>query len=348
MRPLVDLVKFPQRDVQLAACIAINCITLGLEQITKSSVMTEHGLEGVMELADRTDDAELSSTAIYALGSLSENSDVKGRLVEIGVVSAAVKCQEVGNIEVKRACGYLFASLSEVNEFHGDLDKEHAIEAVIALAQMEDIECQEYAAFSLAHLASNKDFQVRLVNLGAVRPLVSMLASDAEPRHYAGLALLKLADNFENHLRIAEEGGIQALLRLGRTRSSDEQVQYKAAITVGQLASNAVKMFPNGQDKTKVGTTSASGRGGDGVPDVPSSSAIGTSSKMLDRLRGQVNDQKGRQITKDYFEKESAPADGGEAANEGKSEVESLGLGATPDATRSEINEEMAATDEIN
>lgn len=71
-----------------------------------------------------------------------------------------------------------------------------------------------------------------------------MMAVEAEPRHYAGLALLKLADNFENHIRIAEEGGIQALLRLGRTRSTDEELQYKAALTVGHLASNAVKCLP--------------------------------------------------------------------------------------------------------
>ena len=83
-----------------------------------------------------------------------------------------------------------------------------------------------------------------LVQLGAVKPLVSMLASEAEPRHYAGLALLKLADNFENHLKIAEQGGIQALLRLGRVRSTDEQLQYKAALTIGQLATNAVKLIP--------------------------------------------------------------------------------------------------------
>ena len=145
---------------------------------------------------------------------------------------------------------------------------------------------------------------MRLVGHGAVRPLVSMLASDAEPRHYAGLALPpKLADNFENHLRIAEEEVFKPYCALA-ARSSDEQVQYKAAITNGgQLASNAVKMFPNAKDKTQIGTTSASGRGGDGVPDVASSSAIGTSSKMLDRLRNQVNEQKGRQVTKSYFEK---------------------------------------------
>lgn len=86
-----------------------------------------------------------------------------------------------------------------------------------------------------------------LVELGALRPLVSMMAVEAEPRHYAGLALLKLADNFENHIRIAEEGGIQALLRLGRARSTDEELQYKAALTVGHLASNAVKLLPKGK-----------------------------------------------------------------------------------------------------
>ena len=85
--------------------------------------------------------------------------------------------------------------------------------------------------------------------------------------------------------------------------------------------------------------------------DVPSSSAIGTSSKMLDRLRNQVNEQKGRQVTKDYFEKTASAS--GEAANEGKTEGEdgsmkSLALGATPDMVKSAVHEDMAATDEIN
>lgn len=99
---------------------------------------------------------------------------------------------------------------------------------------------------------------MRLVKLGALRPLVSMMAVDSEPKHYAGLALLKLADNFENHLKIAEEGGVQALLRLGRSRSTDEELQYKAALTVGHLASNAVRMLPG-----KNGATGSRGGGGD-------------------------------------------------------------------------------------
>lgn len=90
-----------------------------------------------------------------------------------------------------------------------------------------------------------------------MRPLVSMMSVEAEPRHYAGLALLKLADNFENHVRIAEEGGIQALLRLGRARSTDEELQYKAALTVGHLASNAVKLLPKGKQNANIGVGAA-------------------------------------------------------------------------------------------
>ena len=70
------------------------------------------------------------------------------------------------------------------------------------------------------------------------------MAVNSEPMHYASLALLKLADNFENHVAIAQEGGIQALLRLGRSRATDEELQYKAALSVGSLASNAVRMLP--------------------------------------------------------------------------------------------------------
>lgn len=140
------------------------------------------------------------------------------------------------------------------------METEGALPYIVSMAAMEDLETQEYTAFSLAHLASNRDLQVKLVNLGVVKPLVTMLASDAEPKHYAGLALLKLADNFENHLRIAEEGGIQALLRLGRTRTTDEQLQYKASLTLGQLASHAVKLMPNG--KNTGGGFGASGGGG--------------------------------------------------------------------------------------
>ncbi len=74
--------------------------------------------------------------------------------------------------------------------------------------------------------------QVRLVQLGALAPLIAMAEMETQPQHFAGHALLKLADNFENHARIAEEGGIETLLWLGRSRNTHQELQYKAARTV--------------------------------------------------------------------------------------------------------------------
>ena len=70
-----------------------------------------------------------------------------------------------------------------------------------------------------------------------------MMAMNSGSKHYAALALLKLADNFANHITIAEEGGIQALLKLGRSKISNENVQYKAALAVGHLAKNAASQL---------------------------------------------------------------------------------------------------------
>jgi hypothetical protein len=143
-----------------------------------------------------------------------------------------------------------------------------------------------------------------------------MLASEAEPRHYAGLALLKLADNFENHLRIAgmyhisfilfvffsmgdfiytyyiyyaEEGGIQALLRLGRVRSTDEQLQYKTSLTIGQLATNAVKLIPS----RPTGTMPSE--------EMLNTEEIGTGTKILTKIRTQSDVQRGRELTLGYL-----------------------------------------------
>ena len=111
------------------------------------------------------------------------------------------------------------------------------------------------------------------------------MAVQAEPRHYAGLALLKLADNFENHVAIAKEGGIQALLRLGRTRTTDDELQYKAALTVGNLASNAVKLLPKGGDSQAV------------------SGEIGFAAQQMMAKKTEVAAKRGREKTEGFLER---------------------------------------------
>lgn len=244
LRPLLDMIKFPEVRMQQCAALALNAIALGPHAETKLGIARDDGLGPILTLVASTD-SDCRFAAVYALGSLAENSIVKAQLVEAGSVEAVVHAvQESIDVELKRASAYLLACFAENVEFHLKLLENAGLECVVALASLEDVECQEMAAFALAHLASDRDLQVPLVDKGALRPLVVMMAVHAAPRHYAGLALLKLADNFNNHCAIAQEGGIQALLRLGRERSTEPELQYKAALTVGSLASNAVRMMP--------------------------------------------------------------------------------------------------------
>ncbi|KAG6974314.1 hypothetical protein JG688_00003126 [Phytophthora aleatoria] len=243
--PLIDLLRYPSADVQLCGCLALNALALGKQSVTKVSVMQSGGLLPLLALLASTDE-ECVRCALYCLGSLAESKDVLQKLVELGTLAHVIALTKCIDTETLRNCGYILALVVEQQtDYHDDLYREGGLDAAIALACVEDMECQEYATFTLAHLASNREYQVRLVERGALRPLIAMMSVHAEPRHYAGLALLKLADNYENHLRIAEEGGIQALLRIARARSTDEELQYKASLSLGQLASNATRSLPN-------------------------------------------------------------------------------------------------------
>ena len=256
LRPLVDMAAFPERQMRYCAALALCAVTLGPQQATKLGVARTRGLDPLLTLLAPEDAGggpgeDCRFAAVYALGSLAENSECRAQLVEMDLIARLVAAVPTATLETKRAAAYLLARLAECVEFHARLAADGALRTIVALAGLEDTEAQECAAFALAHLASDRDLQVVLVKLGALRPLVAMMAVQSEPRHYAGLALLKLADNFENHVAIAQEGGIQALLRLGRERAAtDQELQYKAALTVGALASSAVKMMPRNNQAT--------------------------------------------------------------------------------------------------
>jgi hypothetical protein len=186
---------------------------------------------------------ECSFGCLFLLGSMAEIDEVRALLIARGCISVVVEMLKLEKEEVKRAAAYLLALFAEQRDSHRELCKCGALEAIICIASTPDGECQEHGSFALVHLSENPEIQLQLARLGAVRSCVSLLSINAESKHYAALALLKLASNFENHLIIAEQGGIQALLRLGRSQIVNEELQYRAAVAVGNLANNAIKSF---------------------------------------------------------------------------------------------------------
>lgn len=263
LRTILKAMLCPETLMKQCSSLALNSLILSETNSIKIKINgIEEDLSAILSLLNQTDE-QCIHNGIYAVGSMVESAEARKTLISQGCIKAVVKITPSASIEVKRACGYFFSVLSECVELHEVMASCNALECVVQLSSLVDLECQLYAAFSLVFLASNPDLQVPLVKLGSVRHLVAMMETESEPRHYAGLALLKLADNFENHIQIAEEGGIQALLKLGRSRAADEEVQYKASLTVGSLASKAVTNLPKlSRFGNSAGTSSSSiGRG---------------------------------------------------------------------------------------
>lgn len=238
VRPLIESITYPDTRMRQCALLALNGIALGELPETKECILKEDGLSSILDLVKSDDVPETTHVGLYLLATLAENTQIRDALVAMDCLPMIVDESTTQSIEIKRAAAYFLSLLSECPEYHNDLQHVGGLESVVALASLVDEECQDYGAFTLAFLANNKSFQVPLVKMGAVRPLVSMMETSSQARHFAALALLKLADNFENHVQIASEGGINALLKLGKSKISSENMRYSASLTVSRMAKN--------------------------------------------------------------------------------------------------------------
>ena len=80
-----------------------------------------------------------------------------------------------------------------------------------------NIACQRFGALGIGNLATNVANQVRIVQEGAIQPLVQLsgdMAADTEARRYSVLALANLAATIGNHPAILEEKALFSLFTL--------------------------------------------------------------------------------------------------------------------------------------
>ena len=102
---------------------------------------------------------------------------------------------------------------------------------------MDDINCQRFAALCLANLATTIASQIKVVQAGAIRPLVALARSPSaqlEARRYAVLALANLSATVANHAIMIEEGTLHALFSL--SNSPDAMSQYYVGCALANLA----------------------------------------------------------------------------------------------------------------
>eukprot|EP00924_Labyrinthula_sp_SR-Ha-C_P006206 snap_masked-scaffold_63-processed-gene-0.43-mRNA-1 protein AED:1.00 eAED:1.00 QI:0/-1/0/0/-1/1/1/0/4272 len=248
---LISLLRYSEDEVLTSIALSITGTVLGGKEENKNVVHSDGVAERLLDvLSSSSLSSSLLKTSLFLLGCLAEASTPRQKLFESYIVDLV--CNFVGNqdVEVSRVLAYFIALCCESGFLRPylvsttDRTKKTVkllIETMVQLGESEDIETQEYASFGLAHLCSCLKLQSRLIDLGVIKILIRLVLNEKEPKYYASLALLKLANNYENHVAIAENGGIQALLKLTKMRLTDDQLNYKAALTVGHLASSLVE-----------------------------------------------------------------------------------------------------------
>ena len=110
---------------------------------------------------------------------------------------------------------------------------------LIAALSVNDKTCQRFGSLGIGNLATNIANQVKIVQEGAVHPLVALVGDthkDAEARRYATLAIANLASTVGNHPALIEEGALHAMFSL--SNSPDVQSQYYVAYSLANLAAN--------------------------------------------------------------------------------------------------------------
>ena len=242
--PLVDTIAYPDARIRQCALLALNGISLG-EQETKGGILKdEKCLSSLMNLIKSDSDDESMNSGMYMLGTLAFNGDIRDTIIALdGCLQRIVDKTSTGSIEIKRAAAYFLSILSESLNYHDNLQQVGGLEAAVRLSSLVDEECQDYGTLMLAFLANNKAFQVPLVNMGAIRPLVSCCSTStsSSSSHFAGVALVRLAENYMNHIAIAEEGGLSVLLRLGRM-GGKKNLQYQASLSITKMAKQAASL----------------------------------------------------------------------------------------------------------
>ena len=125
--------------------------------------------------------------------------------------------------------------------------KSDGIPPLIALVRKSMAEAQEYAARALWHLASQAENRQLIFELGAIKPLIGMLATDGEiAPELAAVILVRLSrTNSDVSVEIARSGGVIPLVKLVSGGSAGAQQQAAACLAELALVSKNRDIIAN-------------------------------------------------------------------------------------------------------
>ncbi|KAM9944082.1 hypothetical protein ACTFIT_008669 [Dictyostelium discoideum] len=176
--------------------------------------------------------------------SCEENIVVKTELAD-KCLPILIKMSRSYNIQIKNSSSIVLLNLTKNPLSRDQVVQGGGLQSFIAIALQDDVFLQETSSQALSILAFHQKYQRKVVECGALPPLVLMLNSSSEKVLLHTTATLSfLAENIENQIAIIKVGGINPLKNI-ITDKNDHciQIAINAAITLSLLSTNK-KLLP--------------------------------------------------------------------------------------------------------
>ncbi|EGC31822.1 hypothetical protein DICPUDRAFT_156270 [Dictyostelium purpureum] len=173
--------------------------------------------------------------------SCEENILVKTQLAD-RCLPILIKMSRSYNVQIKHSSSIVLLNLVK-NPLSRDLVVQGGgIGSLIAIAINDDAKLQETSAHALSILSAQSKYQRKVVECGALPPLVLMLNSNSSSDNilqYTTSSLSLLAENQDNQIAIVQVGGINPLKNILIYKNEHTmQISYNAALTLYHLSTN--------------------------------------------------------------------------------------------------------------
>jgi len=199
----------------------------------------------VIMLSAETD--HIKERAALLLGNILSNTAYKVDIARAGAIPPLVFMLRVGET-TKSACTALWRLSTNNDENKAAIAREeHAIRYLVQILSSEE----EYfdaasAARVLEELSTNNDIRVKVVQEGAIPPLVAMLSPGfGNVSMFAIKALRNILSDNNNKMAIEQEGAIPLLAAKLNQRRILDDVKEAAADLLRILQSDTVHLLPN-------------------------------------------------------------------------------------------------------
>ncbi|KAL2266503.1 hypothetical protein VTJ83DRAFT_5855 [Remersonia thermophila] len=238
LQPLIKQMMSPNVEVQ---CNAVGCITnLATHEDNKAKIARSGALGPLTRLA-KSKDMRVQRNATGALLNMTHSDENRKQLVNAGAIPVLVQLLSSPDVDVQYYCTTALSNIAvdAVNRRKLAESEPRLVQYLVNLTESPSPKVQCQAALALRNLASDEKYQLEIVHVHGLGPLLRLLRSSYLPLILSAVACIRnISIHPQNESPIIEAGFLKPLVDLlGST--DHEEIQCHAISTLRNLAASS-------------------------------------------------------------------------------------------------------------